>query len=58
MLPLSEWEAEVLTLALLDAELEFEAWGVGVVEEDGDEEDESVERLWSSRLTVGLGEGT
>lgn len=58
MLPLSEWEAEVLTLALLDAELEFEAWGVGVVVEDGDEEDESVERLWSSRLTVGLGEGT
>ncbi len=58
MLPLSEWEAEVLTLALLDAELEFEAWGVGVEVRDGDEEDESVERLWSSRLTVGLGEGT
>ena len=58
MLLLSEWEAEVLTLALLDTELEFEAWGVGVVVEDGDEEDESVERLWSSRLTVGLGEGT
>ena len=48
----------MLTLALLDTELEFEAWGVGVVVKDGDEEDESVERLWSSRLTVGLGEGT
>ena len=58
MLLLSEWEAEVLTLALLDTELEFEAWGVGVVVKEEDEEDESVERLWSSRLTVGLGEGT
>jgi hypothetical protein len=58
VLLLSEWEAEVLTLALLDTELEFEAWGVGVVVKEEDEEDESVERLWSSRLTVGLGEGT
>ncbi len=48
----------MLTLALLDTELEFEAWGVGVVVKEEDEEDESVERLWSSRLTVGLGEGT
>ena len=57
-LPLSEREAEALTLALLDTVLVFDARAVGVVVVEEEGEEDSVERLTPSRLAVGLGEGT
>ncbi len=57
-LELADKEGEVLTLALLDAVVELEAAPEGVVEAEGDEDEDSVDRLSPSRLTVGLDEGT